>query len=407
MNMKKIIWIIIVSVVVIIVGFSGMKFLKNRNNKQVQWITTEINKGDLNVVITSTGSLEAVGTVEVGTQISGTISEIRVDFNSRVKQGDTLAVLDTRNLKASLYELNANYQKAKIQVEQAQRDFNRSEELFENNLISEAEYESARDAYQLARTSLEISQAQLYRAQINYDDAYIKAPISGVVISKNVDEGQTVAASFNTPTLFTIAEDLTKMEIQAYVDEADIGQVKQGQEVIFDVDAYPDLEFSGMVSQIRLQPEIVSNVVNYIVIIEVENPELKLMPGMTANITINIDSREDVFIVPNTALNFMPPQDFLIQYFESLPDSVKETMRSGGGPNQGTGSVQLSQDRGKLWIKLDDQITMVPVRIGLSDGISSEVTAPGLEAGQQVIIGSNLPQSSSNNQRSPFLPSRR
>lgn len=405
--MKKIIWIIVVVVLLIIAGFSGMKFFKNRNNKQVQWITTEITKGDLNVVITSTGSLEAVGTVEVGTQISGTISEIRVDFNTRVKQGDTLAVLDTRNLRASIYELSANYQKAKIQVEQSQREFNRSQELFENNLISESEYESARDAYELAQTSLEISQAQLYRAQINYEDAYIKAPISGVVISKNVDEGQTVAASFNTPTLFTIAEDLTKMEIQAYVDEADIGQVKQGQEVIFDVDAYPDLEFSGEVSQIRLQPEIVSNVVNYIVIIEVDNPDLKLMPGMTANITINIDSRKDVLIVPNTALNFMPPQDFLIQYFQSLPDSVKETMRPGSGPNQGAGPGQIDQDMGKLWVKLEDQIIMMPVRVGLSDGISSEITAPELEAGQQVIIGSNLPQSTSNNQRSPFLPSRR
>ncbi|MGC9366471.1 MAG: efflux RND transporter periplasmic adaptor subunit [bacterium] len=405
--MKKIIWIIVVVVLLIIAGFSGMKFFKNRNNKQVQWITTEITKGDLNVVITSTGSLEAVGTVEVGTQISGTISEIRVDFNTRVKQGDTLAVLDTRNLRSSIYELSANYQKAKIQVEQSQREFNRSQELFENNLISESEYESARDAYELAQTSLEISQAQLYRAQINYEDAYIKAPISGVVISKNVDEGQTVAASFNTPTLFTIAEDLTKMEIQAYVDEADIGQVKQGQEVIFDVDAYPDLEFSGEVSQIRLQPEIVSNVVNYIVIIEVDNPDLKLMPGMTANITINIDSRKDVLIVPNTALNFMPPQDFLIQYFQSLPDSVKETMRPGSGPNQGVGPGQIDQNMGKLWVKLEDQIIMMPVRVGLSDGISSEVTAPELEAGQQVIIGSNLPQSTSNNQRSPFLPSRR
>jgi len=413
--MKKKIWIPIIVVIIIIISiFILSRFIRNQKHNQVQWITTEITRGDLNVVITSTGTIEAVGTVEVGTQISGTISEIFVDFNSKVEKGDTLAILDSRVLRASLYESSANYEKAKIQMEQANRDFQRKQQLYQENLISETEFEAAQDAYRLAKSSLNISQAQLYRTQINLDNAIIKAPISGVVISKNIDEGQTVASSFNTPTLFTIAEDLARMEIQAYVDEADIGEVREDQEVMFDVDAYPEQEFYGIVSQIRLQPVVLSNVVKYIVIIEVNNTELKLMPGMTANLTINIDSREDVMIVPNKALTFMPPQDYLIYYYESLPDSVKQIMqdrRQMMMQNQDSGQSSAvagnNQNNSRIWIKDGEQIKMIPVKVGLSDGISTEVFGPDLDVDQQVVIGSNLPQNSSSSQRSPFLPSRR
>ncbi|MDD5674751.1 MAG: efflux RND transporter periplasmic adaptor subunit, partial [Chitinivibrionales bacterium] len=288
---------------------TGLLFLFCQCSRQAatQWRTAPVEKGDIKVEVTASGTVNPHSLVQVGTQVSGTISKIFVDFNSRVKKNQLIAVLDTTFLYAAVEDAAASLLKAKAQENLSRVTVERQQALFDKGLAARADLDQSTADYASAKAGLSSAGAQLDRAKINLAYASITSPIAGVVVNRNVDVGQTVAASFNTPTLFTIADDLSKMQVQASIDEADVGQVKMGQTAAFSVDAYPNRQFSGVVTQIRLQPATVQNVVSYTVMIDVDNPDLTLLPGMTANITIAVQEADNVLKVPLAALKFVPP----------------------------------------------------------------------------------------------------
>lgn len=433
--MKKFYWII--GIVILLAGVVlGWIFLKKTTNGEYQWKTAVAEQGDLRVTVTATGSLQAVTTVQVGTQVSGTISKIMVDFNDYVKQGQVIAVLDTTYLAQAVEDASASLQRADIQVNQTKREHERNKQLFEQKVISESEYDVALSSYETAVSSARSARASLTRAKINLRYATIEAPISGVVVSRAVDVGQTVAASFNTPTLFTIANDLTKMQVQASIDEADIGKIKVGQEVTFTVDAYDNQTFSGQVKQIRLLPVVTQNVVNYTVIIDVPNPDLKLLPGMTANISVLVEQATDVMKVPSAALKFTPPQEVIDKAMAAMPDSVRQRwekmpqsrshggsqgggVMGSGGPPSGPGGMQGSsggqaggdnrrvRQGGLVWVLEGENVVPKRVRTGLTDGSFTEIRSKSLEPGDTVITGMTGGSTSvqaNSQQNNPFAP---
>jgi HlyD family secretion protein len=458
--MKK---IIIILSIVIPVALAGFILLKKEKPLTFKWETIPVEKGDMNKVVTATGTLEPVTEVQVGTQVSGEISDLYVDFNSHVKKGQVIAMIDTTNLAAQVFDAKANYHRKSILLDQAEREYNRITKLFKEKVVAQVEMDKVLDDYQTAESNLLSAETQLNRAKINLDYATIRSPIDGIVISKNVEQGQTVAASFNSPTLFNLVNDLTKMQVEASIDEADIGQIEVDQKVDFSVDAYPDDTFNGVVRQVRFKPVIVSNVVTYTVIIDVPNPDMKLMPGMTATITVMIDSRNDILKVPSKALSFSPPPDYLSYYYESLPDSMKqgiiemrervvERMKSMGlsdkeienrleerfnqsamfrqgsggrasgglsmGAGPGSGSrmgmqnmirQQGSNNRGnsgRIWIRENEAICPLMVSTGLSEGGFVEIRSPRLKEGMEVVMGVEYDEEKvkNQNQRSPFMP---
>ena len=456
--MKKKYWITLTAVVIIL-AVGAWFWFGRKSSAAIQWRTGKVEKGDLRIVVTATGTLSADTTVQVGTQVSGVIDKIFVDFNSVVKKGQVVAVLDTTYLASAVEDANAAMYRAQIQVDLTKLNYERNKELFDEKVIAKSDYDQAYSDYMTALGNARSAKSSLARAKINLRYATIVAPVSGVVISRAVDRGQTVAASFSTPTLFSIANDLTKMQVQASIDEADIGKIKNGQDVNFTVDAYPDLTFSGTVSQIRLQPTILQNVVNYTVIIDVPNPDLKLMPGMTANITVMIQQVQNVLKVPASALKFWPPQDYLDKTMKEFPDSVKNfleriiefrkrmssqggtgsfantanTGRQGGsggtggtrpqggfGSSIGQGRVQGQNGQssdgkrgsrsrmGIVWVKtIDNKLMPYRVKTGLSDGSFTEVEG-NLKETDEVIVGMINSQttttSSTQTQQSPFQP---
>lgn len=341
-------------------------------NSGFQYKLEPIEKGDLAVVITATGRVNPVTRVQVGTQISGTISKIYADFNQKVTRGQVIAQIDPTFLNAQLQEAEANLEKAKAQVVQMKKTLERASELFDRKLISQAEKDEAVTNYDLAVAQEKQARAAYNRAEVSLQYTNIVSPIDGVVISRNVDVGQTVAASLQAPILFLIANDLSKIQVEATIGEVDIGKVKVGQEVSFYVDAYPDEKFSGRIGQVRLQPITQQNVVSYEVIIDVVNEENKLLPGMTANISIIVDTRSDVLKVPNMALRYQP----------SLSKSQYQTY------------VQLYGDRFDLkntamvWT-LDEtsELLPIPVQPGITDGQFTEVNGEKLQPGLRVITG--------------------
>jgi len=298
--------IVIVAVLVAGGGFYAWRNAKARGAKP-RYRTETVQRGDIKVQVTATGNLQAVTTVLVGSQVSGTISALFADFNDRVRNGQVLAQLDPTFLKAQVAQSRADLQRTDVQVTQAARDSARVFPLLSEGMISVADIDVARTALDQARASRASAAAALDRAETNLRYATVHSPIDGVVISRDVDVGQTVAASLSAPTLFTIANDLQKMQLEVAVDEADIGMVKGGQQATFSVDAYPTDQFHGVVHQIRLAPETVQNVVTYTVVILVENADEKLLPGMTANVSILVDQALDVLKVPAMALRFRPP----------------------------------------------------------------------------------------------------
>jgi HlyD family secretion protein len=454
--MKRTYWIIII--IVLIGAATGAWFLFGKKSAEaVQWRTGKVETGDLRIVVTATGTLNADTTVQVGTQVSGIIDKILVDFNSIVRKGQVVALLDTTYLAAAVEDAASSMYRAQVQVNLTKRNFDRNKELFDEKVISQSDYDQSLSEYETALAGARSAKSSLQRAKINLKYATIVAPVSGVVISRNVDRGQTVAASFSTPTLFAIANDLTKMQVQASVDEADIGKIQVGQDVTFTVDAYPDMTFSGTVRQVRLQPVTLQNVVNYTVIIDVPNPDKKLMPGMTANITVKIQEELGVTKIPASALKFWPPQDYLDKAMKEMPDSTKkmiekimafrQRMNSQGGNNrsgstmegggQGGQGGQVGQGRqggfgggegrrqgmngqggqgshggrsrmGMVWVKTADN-KLVPYRVkpGLSDGSFTAVEGK-LKEGDEVVIGiiNNQAATTTPTQQSPFQPQR-
>jgi HlyD family secretion protein len=302
--LRKRFWI---PVLVVVVAAAAVVFRASRGRATApSWRTEEVKRGAVRAQVSATGNLKAVTTVQVGSQVSGTIAALNADFNDQVRKGQVLAQLDPTFLKAQAAQNRADLERTRVQVRQAVRDSARVFALGSQGLASQSEQDATQTALDAARASEQSARAGLDRAETNLRYATILSPIDGVVISRSVDVGQTVAASLSAPTLFTIANDLTRMQLEAAVDEADIGSIQEGQTATFTVDSHPDLNFNGTVYQVRLQPETVQNVVTYTVVILVENPELKLLPGMTANVTILTQQAEGVLRVPNAALRFRP-----------------------------------------------------------------------------------------------------
>jgi HlyD family secretion protein len=384
--MKKIIAVIAVVAVLAVAGFYWL----NSKGNDVKFRTEKISKGDIVQSITASGTVNAVTTVLVGTQVSGTIKNIFVDFNSVVKKGQLIAQIDPAIFDAQVAQARANVLSAKANVEKAvvaladsKRTLNRQKELFAKNLISRSDVDAAETAYDTAGTQVSAAKAQqsqteaaLQIAETNLRYASIVSPVNGIVVSRNVDTGQTVAASFQTPTLFTIAQDLTKMQIDSSVAEADIGKIQVGQPVEFSVDAYPDSPFQGKVSEIRNAPITVQNVVTYDVVVKVENPELKLKPGMTANVSIIVSSKKDVLRISNAALRFRPPAE-------------KRDVAAKKGKGSG------------IWVLENEKLKRIAITTGISDGTNTELLSGEIREGQEIIVESLAkPKSQSQSQSS-------
>lgn len=391
--------------------------------------TAVVKKGSIINTISATGTVEADTTVALGTQVSGVIKRIYVDFNSNVHKGQLLAVLDTIPLLTQLQQAQASLEDAKSQVGYQKATYERYVALMEKKLVARADFDLVKYNYDNAQANLKTAQAGFDKAKVNLSYALIYSPISGVVLNRAVDQGQTVAASFNTPNLFTIGSDLRRMQVQANVDEADIGQVKLGQSVTFTVDAYPSDTFTGDVSQIRLQPVVTSNVVTYTVIVDAPNPDVKLMPGMTATITVLVQKVDSVLVIPGKALRFTPDPTWLAEYtknnpYPRRPDSTA-IRQSGAGDRQRTerpagqseqGGFQAGSRTGKkpvlVWVKSGDKIHRARLVTGAVDGTNAEVKW-GLKEGDEVITAMSQPGKSGSSAAapatatSPFMPQRR
>jgi HlyD family secretion protein len=386
--------IVILSGIVLALVATGLFFYLKGNGKNTAYKTEKVSRGEIKSVVTATGTVNAVTTVSVGTQVSGTIQRLLVDFNSQVKKGQLLAQIDPSTVqaqvdqaKANLWSAKANREKAAVVALDARRTYQRNKELFGQDFIAKSDLDTAETNLHSAEAQHKVTQAQVGQAQAalkiaetNLQYTNILSPVDGTVISRSVDVGQTVAASFQTPTLFSIAQDLTKMQINTSVDEADIGNVKTGQDVAFTVDAYPDTIFSGKVSDVRNSPTIVSNVVTYDVIIKVDNPQLKLKPGMTANVSITIETRPDVLRVPNAALRFKPTE------LKEMAESTRHKQETRGT---------------KVWVLEKSKPKPVKVTMGLSDGTYTEITAGELKAGQEIITDSLNEKKTSSSSRPP------
>lgn len=403
--MKKLLFLIPVLVLVILFFL----FFRGKKKSEAQYLTAEVQRGDVTIMVTATGTLQAVITVQVGSQVSGTISALYADYNSEVKKGKVLAQLDSTFLKAQVDQAEADLEKSIASASLAKKQAEQAESLFVKNMVSETDRDVAETNYQLAKADKKSSQANLDRLKINLEYATITSPIDGVVISRNVDVGQTVAASLQAPTLFTIAQDLTKMQVDASIDEADIGKIKNGEEVAFTVDAYPDLSFKGTVSQVRLSPQIVQNVVSYDVIIMVPNQNLLLMPGMTANVSVLVDQRLDVLKVPSGALRFHPAT----ARKKTSSATRGENPMAGTLPSSDTSSAKSKSggfrkpSQTLLWIlSPQGKPEPVPVQVGISDGSFTQVISDSLKEGQKIITaekGAGL-TTNNNQQVNPFVP---
>ncbi|MGB3091825.1 MAG: efflux RND transporter periplasmic adaptor subunit [Candidatus Zixiibacteriota bacterium] len=405
--MKKLVVVVPVLILaVLLIWIFGIRNEKSEAN----YLTAEAKKGDIHILVTATGTAEAVTTVEVGSQVSGTISALYVDFNDRVTKGQIVAQLDPTFLKAQVAQVQADLEKATASVNLSKKEYQRALSLFEKQMISESEGDLALTNYELALAQEKSARASLERAGTNLNYATIVSPIDGVVISRNVDVGQTVAASLQAPTLFTIARDLAEMQIETSIDEADIGRIREGQEAIFTVDAFPDQTFEATVSQIRLLPEIVQNVVTYDVILQASNPDLLLKPGMTANVTVLVDYRENVLKVPSGAFRFRPA----MEHEASSPGEGhggRPQAAMGSHPSEPGSRAPLGMDAKKanqatIWILSQiEEPEPILVQTGISDGSSTQIVSGDLKEGDMVIVGVGTSQSPHGNQQvNPFAP---
>ena len=382
---------IIILVLLALLLALGVFFLlgKKKAESKISFEMTEVARADISTSITATGTIEAVTTVEVGTQVSGIVNKLYVDYNSVVKKGQVIAVLDRTNLTSELTSAQANLRSAQTELDYQKKNYARYAELKQKDLVSAAEYDVALQSYRKAQESVKVAQQSVSRAKTNLGYATIYSPIDGIVISKSVEEGQTVAASFSTPTLFTIAKDLTDMQCIAKVDEADIGGVKEGQRVTFTVDAFPDDVFSGTVKQVRQNATTTNNVVTYEVVISAPNADLKLKPGLTANITIFTMERGAVISVPSAALRFTPEPSIIGKQYviKDVPGNKK------------------------LWTLEGNVFTAHKVETGITDGVHTEIKS-GVDEGTKVVLdmkvgrpeGEMTPSGGDNEENSPFMP---
>ena len=376
---KKLWWILGIIVVVILALILTSVFKKGKKG-ELRVMTERSVIDSIEVTVTATGELQPVYKVDVGTQVSGIVERIYVDFNTVVKKGQLLAELDRSNLNEQLKTAQASVSNAQSNLTLAQQQYDRIKILYDNKAATLEAYESAVNTLTLAKNQLKTAQSELSRAQTNLSYATIYSPIDGVVMNKAVEEGQTVAASFNTPTLFTIANDLTKMQVEAKVDEADIGEVKAGQPVIFTVDAFPDDVFTGTVKEVRINPTVTANVVTYTVIIDAPNPESKLFPGMTASVTITT-KKESGICIPMTAL-FASIDPEMMKQLEKKGYTFKSLYKNQEELTQGLKDVTKKT----IWVKRgENAYGQISVTVGLNNGVNTLITE-GLREGEEVVV---------------------
>lgn len=430
--MKKLLKIVLVLAVLAAIAY-GVKyffFTEKENDAAGPLVSTKVTQTTIATTISATGTLEPVDQVEVGTQVSGDIAKIFVDFNSKVKKGQVIAELDKSKLKATLTQAEIAYKSAETDYKYKESTYNRVKKLSESNAASSVELETAEYNMNSAKLSVERSRNEVSQARLNLSYATIKSPIDGVVLKRAVEVGQTVAASMSTPTLFVIAKDLSQMKVMAAVDEADIGQVKAGQKVKFTVDAFQEDTFNGSVQEVRLNPTTTSNVVTYTVVITAENPDQKLLPGMTATCTIVTQEVEDAIAIPVKALKFTPADgtpmadpknmprpprpeggEFAKGDFPSPPGDMKGPP-PGGSRKFGPPSTFKKRTDGKkpsgnmVWISIDGKAAPRPVKTGISDGVNIQILK-GLSVGDSVVVSQetiSAAKSEKSGTSSPFMP---
>ncbi len=394
-------------IVLVVVGVLAWTIRNSRSHETVHYRLVTVQQGDVEAVVSATGTLDAVITVQVGTQVSGIVDEICVDFNDPVEAGQVMARIDTTLLTNAVAAAEAQRARSEAELRQAQREYARVGALHVEGLVSDREYNEAQYNLDIARASVQSSAVDLDRTRQNLSYATITSPIGGTVIARAVDVGQTVQASFSAPELFLVAGDLTRMQILAMVDESDIGQIAEGQTARFTVQTYPEDVFTGTVRQLRLQSATEENVVNYTAVVDVANPDGRLLPGMTATVDFLVDTATDVLHVPNAALRYKPDQATMTAAVERMRAARQADMDGGTNPRAdrpaGHENAAAPSNRGALWV-VDEtgELAMIPVRTGISDGTNTVVMGRRLEAGQQVIAGVSSTAAAASSTASPF-----
>jgi HlyD family secretion protein len=437
--------------VVVLVGGGIFYYRWRHADPPATPVTAAVTRGDVIAKVDSTGTLAPVTTVQVGSQVSGIIKALHADYNSEVKKGEVVAELDPSLFQTQVEQARATLVKAESDVDRARVELNdgiakakRAQELYDQKLISRNDLETAQTTAAQADAALKSAQAQVTQAraalnqnQVNLTHTIIRAPIDGIVISRSVDVGQTVAASMSAPTLFVIANDLTRMQVSASIDESDIGRIQPGQSVTFKVDAYPAQTFSGTVSQVRLEPKTDQNVVSYTTMIDVPNADLKLKPGMTANVTVQTAMNENVLRVPNAALRFSPTPELFAALGQQPPEAaaiagapraLPGATGTAGTSSPGNGGVRAAQltpeqrarfrerreaaaaangiNFGRVWVLRDNKLQLVRVRTGVTDGAATGIIGGELKEGDQVVTGVSDPGAAATQQTntSPLIP---
>jgi HlyD family secretion protein len=390
---------LIISMVAIGLAIGGYVFFNGERKVPVHYRTAAVERGSVVSIVSATGTINPVVLVEVGTQVSGMIKSLHADFNSRVKAGETVAVIDPQPFKArreqavsNLEVARSNVARSRADLAQRKRELDRVQSLLAQQFVAQNDVDVALTNQQSAEAQLRVSEAQVRQAEAALNAAeqelkytVIRSPIDGVVVARNVEVGQTVAASFATPNLFLIALDLTKMQVNTNVSESDIGGMVEGQEAVFTVDAYPGESFTGTIRQVRLAPINVQNVVTYNVVVGVDNKDLRLKPGMTANVSIVVAQRDQTLKVPNAALRFTPPKGERDRHeIDGKATSVV------GARSMGKGREELGQKT--VWKLMEDgNLAPVPLQIGISDGITTEMVSGALTEGELVVVGIEQP----------------
>lgn len=408
---------VVILVILVIAGLVGWRLSTGKQDDGAsKYRTATIDQGNITATVTASGTVSAVTTVQVGSQVSGVIAALYADFNSRVHKGQLLAELDPTPFQAQVEQRKADLTRAEVDAQNSKITLDRQQRLVDQGLAAQADLDGATATYKMAQAQVALAKASLTQAQTNLAYTRIRSPIDGIVVARQYDIGQTVAASFQAPTLFTIAQDLTKMQVQADVDQADIGRVEVGQPAEFTVDAYPDRRFRGKISQIRLNADVNQNVVTYPVIIEVPNPDERLRPTMTANITIDVATVSDVLRIPNSALRFRPEGESAMgrggpaAAGSQRPAGSAETGQNGGarqtsfernaaGLGQraagmaGASKVfdaatrKVKQHTQTVYLLRGDKLVPEEIRAGISDGRYTEIVSGDLEPGEKIVIG--------------------
>lgn len=384
MNTKKLSKVWYIAIALLVLALVAWLLSDSKKKEELSFETAKAAPADIQNSVTATGTIEPVTSVTVGTQVSGIVSHLYVDYNSIVKKGQVIAELDKTNLTSELNTAKANLASFQSAYNYQEANYKRYKALFDKGLVCADDYESAMLSYRQAKEQLATARESVKKAQTNLGYATITSPIDGVVLSKSVEEGQTVAASFSTPELFIIAQDLTNMQVVAAVDEADIGEVREGERVTFTVDAYPNDQFEGEVKQVRQEATTTNNVVTYEVVISAPNADLKLKPGLTANVTIYTQENNGVLSVPSKALRFTPEKETVGKY-----------------------KIVDCKGKNKVWALDGDRVVAIPVSIGMSDGTHTQILK-GIEAGKEIIVNIRTGEPEAENdavkEKSPFAP---